>query len=389
MPYLPPDSRVHCHHIRNRIVVRDSRSGPSVVWRQGGLRAHHFRPAGAARQRPRGALVHRPRHRRYSQSLDNREPRPRLARNPGGTFALRRVQLLVKRGAGFRRLGIPSIAPVRRALWWFMRTPWGIAYVTPHVLVAADRVKEKDSTAEVEASKLECNSENAEVLSRDIRPQTPPPSSPPPPRPPSRPPVVNTIALNPRRTVAFLIPLIWRTLGLLIRALIMRLFAMLGLHLSPLVSYLRPSHPKGDIIETQANARLVERKARPSAVAKVGHATSEKGSGPSEAKSDSTSEVASAVRRCDRRRASRVFDLPKGPFSLLAHTERAVDVSGDDEKTRCQFPEVILDGERVDLKITALGHGWVIMQTKADVNGGKAEMYVYNMEASTENGRSR
>jgi len=271
----------------------------------------------------------------------------------------------------------------------FGKAPWGIAYVTPHVLVAVDREKEKDSTAEVEVSKLEYNSENAELLSRDIKPQTPPPPPPPLPLPPSRPPAVTTIALNPRRTVAFLISLIWRTLGLLIRALIMRLFVVLGLPLSPLVSYLLPSHLKGDIIERQANARLVERKARPSAVAKVGRATSEKGSGPGETKSDSTSEVASAVRRCDKRRASRVFDLPKGPFSLLARTERAVDVDGDDEKTRSQFPEVILDGERVDLKITALGHGWIIMQTKADVNGGKVEMYVYDMEASTENGRSR
>jgi hypothetical protein len=27
------------------------------------------------------------------------------------------------------------------------------------------------------------------------------------------------------------------------------------------------------------------------------------------------------------------------------------------------------------LEITALGHGWTIMQTKGDVNGGKVEIY--------------
>jgi len=255
----------------------------------------------------------------------------------------------------------------------FGKAPWGIAYVTPHVLVATDQ-EEKDSVAEAETSKPEHDSEKTELLSRDIRPLAPPLL------PSSRPPVVTTISLNPRRTLAFLIPLIWRTLGLLLRALIMRLFAIIGLPLSPFVSYLHPAHPKGEAIETQARPRLVESKARPSAVAKA-----EKGSGPGEAKSDSTTEVPSAV-RFDKRRASRVFNLPKGPFSLLAHTERAVDTDGDDEKARSQFPEVVLNGERLDLKITALGHGWTMMQSKADVNGGKVE--IYDTETSTEDGRS-
>jgi len=262
----------------------------------------------------------------------------------------------------------------------FGKAPWGIAYVTPYVLVTTDQekgqAKGKDSTAEGETSKLEHNSENTEISSRDITPRTTPPQL-----PPWRPPVVTATPLNPRRTLAFLIPLIWRTLGLLLRVLVMRLFAMLG-PLSPFVSYLRPAHPKGEIIEAQTRALLVESKGRPSAGAMAEH---EKSSGPGEAKSNSTTEVASAV-RYDERRASRVFDLPKGPFSLLAHTERAVDMDGDDEKTQSQFPEVVLNGKRVDLKITALGHGWAIMQAKADVNGGRVE--IYHTETSTENGRS-
>jgi len=56
-----------------------------------------------------------------------------------------------------------------------------------------------------------------------------------------------------------------------------------------------------------------------------------------------------------------------------------------DEKTQFPLPDVILDGERMELKTTALGHGWTVMQTKGSVNGGRVEIYV--TAASTWSGR--
>jgi hypothetical protein len=190
------------------------------------------------------------------------------------------------------------------------------------------------------------------------------------------------VSLNPRRTVEFLVPLIWRTVGYLVRALIMRLFAMIGLPVSPLVSYLRPTHPKGESIESQARARVGDSKARSSKVAKVEYPASEKSEGASELVPDSATEFASSVGG-EKWQLSRTFNIPQGPFSLLAHTELTVDTDGD-EKIRPPLPDVVLDGERMDLKVTALDHGWTIMQSKGDVDGGKVE--ICGMAASTRNG---
>jgi len=193
------------------------------------------------------------------------------------------------------------------------------------------------------------------------------------------------VSLNPRRTVEFLVPLIWRTVGYLVRALIMRLFLMIGLPVSPLVSYLRPTHPKGESIESQARVRVGESKARSSKAAKAEYPASEKSEGASEVVSDSVTQVASSVGG-EKWQLSRNFNIPRGPFSLLAHTESTVvDTDGDDEKIRPPLPDVVLDGERMDLKVTALDHGWTIMQSKGDVDGGKVE--IYGMAASTGNGR--
>ncbi|KAI9511801.1 hypothetical protein F5148DRAFT_1168891 [Russula earlei] len=247
------------------------------------------------------------------------------------------------------------------------KAPWTIAYVTPHVVLATELDKAGDSATE--ASKPECDSET-EFLSREIKPHAPPPCS--------RPLVVTAISLNPRRTIAFLIPLLWRTLGLLLRALVMRLLATVGLPVSPLVSYLRPAHPKGETIETHARALVIESKTGSSGLSKVGNAASKKGERPVEAISDSTTEGASsAVGK--RWRPWRTFQVPNGPFSLLAHAELGTETDGD-EKTRSPFPEVVVDGECLDLKTTALSHGWTIMQTTGDVSGGKVE--IYGMAAS-------
>jgi len=128
-----------------------------------------------------------------------------------------------------------------------------------------------------------------------------------------------------------------------------------------------------------------ESKASSSEVTKVEYAASEKSEGPGDVVSDSATEVASSVGSA-KWRPSRVFNIPGGPFSLLAHTGLTMDTDGD-EKTRFPLPDVILDGERMELKITALGHGWTMMQTNESVNGGKVE--VYGTAASTWSGRPR
>lgn len=242
------------------------------------------------------------------------------------------------------------------------KAPWGIAYVTPHTTLATEQEQEQeqdgDSVAEpaTEASKLDYDSET-EFLSREIKPH-----------PPSRPRIIAVACLNPRRTVQSIVRLVWRTLGYVVRALIMRLFAVIGLPVSPLISYLRLTHPMSDHIGAQVRARVAESKAGPSGVARVEYATSEKSEGPcGDVVSDSATEVASTVGSA-KWRPSRAFNIPVGPFSLLAHTD-------GDEKTQSLLPDVILDGERMELKIKALNQGWTIMQTNGNVNGGRVEIY--------------
>ena len=249
------------------------------------------------------------------------------------------------------------------------KAPWGIAYVTPHTTLATEQEQEQeqdgDSVAEpaTKANELEYDSET-EFLGREIKPP-----------PPSRPRMITVACLNPRRTIQCIVRLLWRTLGYLVRALIMRLFGVIGLPVSPLISYLRPAHPMSDHIGAQVRARMAESKAGPSEAAKAegANATSEKSEGPGDVVSDSATEVASSV-GSSKWRPSRAFDIPGGPFSLLAHTGLGKNMDGD-EKTRSPLPDVILDGERMELKITALKHGWTIMQTNGSINGGRVEIY--------------
>jgi hypothetical protein len=240
------------------------------------------------------------------------------------------------------------------------KAPWGIAYVTPHTTLATEQEQEQDGDSvaepETEANKLEYDSET-EFLSREIKPP-----------PPSMPRIIAVACFNPRRTVQSIVRLLWRTLGYLVRGLIMRLFAVIGLPVSPLISYLRLTHPMSDHIGAQVRARVAESKAGPSGVAKAEYATSEKSEGPcGDVVSDSATEVASSVGGA-KWRPSRAFNIPGGPFSLLAHTD-------GDEKTQSPLPDVILDGERMELKIAALNQGWTIMQTNGNVNGGRVEIY--------------
>ena len=245
------------------------------------------------------------------------------------------------------------------------KAPWGIiAHVTPHTTLVTEPEQDGDEVAEpaAETNNLEYDSET-EFLNREIKP--PPPSKP-------RVITVASLCFNPRRTVQCLVRILWGSFGYVVRALIMRLFAMIGLPLWP-ISYLRGEHSKSDCTESLARSRVVESKAGSSKAAKAEYATSEKRDGPGEVVSDSTTEVASSVGGA-RWRPSRVFSIPRGPFSLLAHTEPTTDMDGG-EKTRPSLPDVILDGERMELKITALDHGWNVMQTNGNVNGGKVEIY--------------
>jgi hypothetical protein len=78
--------------------------------------------------------------------------------------------------------------------------------------------------------------------------------------------------------------------------------------------------------------------------------------------------------------------IPGALSRCSAHTNSTVvDTDGDDERFRPPLPDVVLDGERMELKVTALDHGWTIMQTKGNVDGGRVE--IYGMAASTRNGR--
>jgi hypothetical protein len=237
------------------------------------------------------------------------------------------------------------------------KAPWGIAYVTPHTLATEpeqDAASIVDGT-ETEANKIEYDSET-EFLNQEIKP-------------PLRPRVVSTV--NPRRTVEFLIPLLWRTLGYLVRALIMRLFTMIGLPVSPLLSYLRPSHPKEDHIMTHVRAIGCESKARSTEVAEPGRIVSERSEVPGEVVSDPAAAVASSMGG-ERLPPSRVFNVLNGPFSLLVHTDLAINGNGN---LQSPYPAVELNGKRVDLKITTLSQGWTVMQAEEDVHGGRAEIY--------------
>ena len=259
------------------------------------------------------------------------------------------------------------------------KAPWGIAYVTPHTTLAIEQEQEqdRDSVAEptTEVNKLEYDSET-KFLGREIKPP-----------PYSRPRMIAVACLNPRRTVLSIVRLLWGTLGYLMRTLIMRLFAMIGLPVSPLISYLHIAHPMSDYMGTQVRARVAEPKAGPSRVSEyaTSEATSEKSEGSGgDIVSDSATEVASSVGGA-KWRPSHTFNISGGPFSLLAHTELTKLMDGD-EKTQFQPPDVILDGERMELKITTLNRGWTIMQTNGNVNGGK--VVIYGTTAPTWSGRA-
>jgi hypothetical protein len=236
------------------------------------------------------------------------------------------------------------------------KAPWRIAYVTPHTLATEP---EQDAASidgpKAEANKIEYDSET-EFLNQEIKP-------------PSKIRTVSTF--NPRRTVEFLVPLLWRTLGYLVRALIMRLLAMIGLPVSPLLSYLRPLHPKEDHIMTQVRAIGCESKAKTTEVAEPGCVVSEMSEVPGEVASDPAAAVASSMGG-ERLPQSRVFNIPDGPFSLLIHTDLAINGNGS---LQSPYPTVELNRKRMDLKITPLSHGWTVMQAQGDVHGGRVEIY--------------
>jgi hypothetical protein len=91
--------------------------------------------------------------------------------------------------------------------------------------------------------------------------------------------------------------------------------------------------------------------------------------------SDSATEVASTVGG-EGGPPTQVINVPKGPLSLLMHADDTSNNDfGGDEKVRSFSPEVVLDGERVNLVVTSLGHGWAIVRANSDVKGGRVEVY--------------
>lgn len=250
------------------------------------------------------------------------------------------------------------------------KATWGIAYLTPHTLATEPEQEEEVSDAEpeaeaepeatkpeVETNHLEYDSDT-EFLNHEIKP-------------PTRRRLITTVAYNPRRTIEFLVPLIWRTMGYLVRTLIMRLFSMIGLPASPFLAHRRPmlSNVTSIHVETRAGpSTFITTDAEPTKVAEP--ECTEKGEAVG---SDSATEVASSV---GGERPAQVFTVPKGPLSLLVHTEDDVtntDIGG--EKVRSRSPEVVLAGEHVTLNITPLGHGWAIVRASGDVKGGRVEVY--------------
>ena len=242
------------------------------------------------------------------------------------------------------------------------KSTWGIAYLTPHSLATEQEQEEEDSNAEPEpeakpeagTSNLEYDSD-MEYLNHVIKPS------------PQR--LVSAVLYNPRRTVGFLIPLLWRTMGYLVRALIVRLFTMIGLPASPFLAHRRTIF--SNVAPLQAHAgpsEFISTEVGPTKAAESEFTEKCEAVG-----SDSATEVASTV---GGERPAQVFTVPKGPLSLLVHTDDATnnDIGGD-EKVRSLLPEVMLAGERVILNITPLGHGWAIVRANGDVNGGRVEVY--------------
>jgi len=243
------------------------------------------------------------------------------------------------------------------------KATWGIAYLTPHSLATEQEQEEEDSNTEPEPeAKPEAETSNlvddpdTEFLNHEIKP------------PPRR--RLVTILYDPRRTVGFLIPLLWRTMGYLVRVMVIRLFTMIGLPASPFVAHRRPMLSNYASIQADTRAGPSESitDAAPTKVTEPEF--TEKGEA---AGSDSATEVASTV---GGERPAQVFTVSKGPLSLLVHTDDATNSDiGGDEKARPFLPEVVLAGERVTLKVTSLGHGWAIVRADGDVKGGRVEVY--------------
>ncbi|KAF8272922.1 hypothetical protein EI94DRAFT_1717033 [Lactarius quietus] len=160
-------------------------------------------------------------------------------------------------------------------------------------------------------------------------------------------------------------------MGYLVRVLIIRLYAMIGLPASPFVAHRRSM--LSNFASIQADTRAgpsgsITADVVPTKVAEP--ESTEKGEAVG---SDSATEVASTV---GGERPAQVFTVSKGPLSLLVHTDDVTnDDIGGDEKARSCLPEVVLAGERVTLNITSLGHGWAIVRANGDVKGGRVEVY--------------
>ena len=114
------------------------------------------------------------------------------------------------------------------------KATWEIACLTPHTLTIEAEEEEDSAGPEPEpepkpkpeagTSHLECDSDT-KLLNHDLKltPQRR---------------LISTVAYNPRRTIEFLVPLIWCAMGYLMRTLILSLFTTISLPVSPFLGML-------------------------------------------------------------------------------------------------------------------------------------------------------
>lgn len=174
---------------------------------------------------------------------------------------------------------------------------------------------------------------------------------------------IGTAVSVPRRVVQYVIPLIWRTVTFFLRAILIRLFAFVGMQPPALfVSLLGLSLPQ--------DVGLAERKGIPgktgiaysTGVESDGEAS--EANGPRSTVSEATTEETYASPR-----PALTFDVSESVLALLA-----VPAAGLDAKDVTRDLEVLLNGERLPVSAVLLKHGSAVLEAQGKVGGGRVEV---------------